>query len=122
MKWIGGLEKGVTLISKTQQYSYSTGSYIRGRWEEDPATAGTFEGSIQPLSFKDMQSTAVGREDRGKVKIYTKTQLPVGEEDSNISGAIVEWQGKKWEVIQEIVYAMGILPHNKYIAELRGKV
>lgn len=114
----------MTLISGTQTYTYTVGQFINGIWVEDPEEAGTFEGSIQPLNYKDVQSLPVGRQDTGMVKVYSDIPLPVGEEveDINVkrpSGAILDWQGKKWEVKKEKAYQMGLILHYRYEAELR---
>lgn len=116
----------MTLISGTQTYTYKLGKYINGIWTEGTEETETFNGSIQPLNYKDIRSLEVGRQDVGKIKIYSDIQLPVGSEieegDISVeksSGAIILWQSKWWEVIQEIAYQMNLISHYKYIAEYR---
>jgi hypothetical protein len=116
----------MTLISATQTYTYRLGKYVKGIWTESDDLPGTFEGSIQPLSYKDIQALPAGREDKGKIKIYSDVQLPIGseinpgtEDIEKTSGAIIDWQGKTWEIIQELSYQMGLISHYKYIAEIR---
>jgi len=119
----------MTLISGTQTYKYSLGKYIRGIWTEIHPEQLTFEGSIQPLNLKDINSLNVGREDKGKIKIYSDIKLPIGSEIEDTkediekkSGAIIQWQGSTWEIIAESAYQMGLISHYKYIAELREKI
>ncbi|MGD8707091.1 MAG: hypothetical protein PVI88_00220 [Nitrosopumilaceae archaeon] len=119
----------MTLISGTQMYNYSVGKYVEGEWTESPAEPGTFNGSIQPLNYKELNALQIGREDKGKIKIYSDIELPIGseievgqEEMEKTSGAIITWQGKLWEVIKQVSYQMGIISHYKFIAEYRGPV
>jgi hypothetical protein len=117
----------MTLISDTQTYSYKVGKYIRGKWIEKYPEDLTFEGSIQPLNFKDINSLPTGRQDKGRIKAYSDTPLPIAKEIEEVdeneevdSGAILKWQGCLWEVTAGDPFQMGLIPHYRYIAEYRG--
>ena len=117
----------MSLISATQTYSYKTGKYIRGKWIETNPEDFTFEGSIQPLNFRDINSLPSGRQDTGRIKAYSFTELPVAKEVEEIdedeevdSGAMIKWQGYLWEVTAIDPFQMGLISHYRYIAEYRG--
>jgi hypothetical protein len=107
-----------TLFPETISYNQVTGSYVEGVWT--PGSAGsTFEGSVQPLNGKDLQSLNIGREDRGLVKVYSGSRLNVSLEGSNKSGDEVIWKGQIWEIVRELQYQNDLIPHYKYFAEYR---
>lgn len=100
----------------------TTGQYINGVWVAgDPETL-YFYGSVQPAIGKEIDSLPVGREDSGKVKIYSDRILPVSKEAGDDTGAIVIWEDQKWEVIFEGKFKNGLIPHHKYIAQYAGEV
>jgi len=111
-----------TLFPKTITYQQVAGSFINGVYTK-VNTPSTFIGSVQPVTGKDIESLNVGREDRGKVKIYSNTPLNVSIEGIQTKpGDVVEWQGQKWEVIQEMIFQNDLIEHYKYIGEFRGTV
>jgi hypothetical protein len=85
-------------------------------------TESTFSGSIQPVSGKDLETIEVGREDRGKVKIYSSAQLRVGLAGTDYSGDVVIYDNKEWEIIQAMPHLNNLIEHYKYIAEFRKEV
>lgn len=85
-------------------------------------TPGTFTGSVQPTTGKDLEFLPVGREDIGTIKIYSDTQLNVAIAGTNKSGDIVVWEGQRWECIQEMKFQNGLIEHYKYIARYEGEV
>lgn len=117
-----------TLFPKQITYEYHTanataGSYnTAGDWV--PGTTGElfFLGSVQPASGKEIDSLPVGREDTGKVKIYSDRVLPVSKQGGDEAGAIVFWKNQKWEVIYELTFQNDLIPHYKYIGEYKGEV
>ena len=106
-----------TLFPRTISMIHRTAELVNGRWTTSEAE-GSFVGSVQPVSGKDLQFLPEGRRDIGMVKVYSNTALAVSVEGSNTPGDIVLWAGKKWEVIRELVYANDIINHFKYIAAL----
>ena len=116
------------LFPKKIDYEYHTandtgGSYnTAGDWV--PGDTGTlfFLGSVQPTNGKEIDSLPVGREDTGKVKIYSDRVLPVSKQGGNDAGAIVFWKNQKWEVIYELTFQNDLIPHYKYFGEYRGEV
>jgi hypothetical protein len=110
---------GVTQNRKVVTFTRSRTNRGKG---EKTSTNDVFIGTIQPMTGKDLELVTVGREDRGKVKIYSDRELNVGIEGTNKSGDLVFYQSKKYEIIQAMDFQNGVLPHYKYIAEFRGKI
>lgn len=109
-----------TLFHRTIQAEHRTGSYVRGDWVVAAVENFTFTGSVQPLTGKETEFLPENRRDTGLVKIYSNTPLEVSLEGSNTAGDVVIWAGKRWEVVQELVYANGLVEHYKYIAAYIG--
>lgn len=109
-----------TLFPHTISCIRRTGSRVSGRWEES-STMDTITGSVQPLNGKDTQFLPEGRRDTGLMKVYSNSPLAVSIEGTGKPGDVVIWAGKKWEVIQELVYANGLIDHYKYIAAYIGE-
>ena len=110
----------MTLFPKTITYQTQPFTLVKGVATLGTPVVSTFQGSVQPMSGKEINSLPVGREDTGKVKIYSDTILPVSVKDGDDSGAIVIWQSQKWEVIFELKYQNNLINHYKYIGEYRG--
>lgn len=106
-----------TLFPRTISYKHRTVELVNGVWEFSE-TDGTFTGSVQPLTGKELQFLPEGRRDIGLMKVYSNTPLSVSVEGSNTPGDIVIWAGRKWEIIRELVFANDLINHYKYIAAL----
>ena len=99
-----------------------TSSYVGGVWTSAAPSALSFRGTIQPITGKELESLNVGQDDTGKVKVYSTTKLNVAKKGDNATGDIVYYNGKKWELIDELDYQNKLIQHYKYIAEYRGVV
>lgn len=109
------------LFPKTISYFIVTGSRVKGKWT--PAeNAGTFIGSVQPVTGRDLDVVQVGRQDTGKIKVYANESLNVSKEDSNTPGDLIVWEGSKWEIIAKLPYQNNLINHYKYIAEFRKAI
>jgi hypothetical protein len=106
-----------TLFPRTISYKHRASELVNGVWEFSE-TDGTFTGSVQPLTAKELQFLTEGRRDIGLMKVYSNTPLSVSVEGSNTPGDVVLWAGRKWEIIRELVFANDIINHYKYIAAL----
>lgn len=106
-----------TLFQRTIGYKHRTADLVNGVWEFSE-TDGTFTGSVQPLTGKELQFLPEGRRDIGLMKVYSNTPLYVSVEGSNTPGDVVIWAGRKWEIIRELVFANDLINHYKYIAAL----
>jgi hypothetical protein len=86
----------------------------------------TIQADIQPEKGEDdgigIKSSEQSRKEIGLVKVYSETRLNVAKEGVTLSGTVLDWEGRKWEVIQEGPYQKGglfaILDHYKYKAQL----
>ena len=109
-----------TLFPKSISYETHTagiteGSYnAAGDWVAGSSETLTLLGSVQPASGEEIESLPVGRRNRGVSKIYSDRALPIAEEGGGEAGAIVFWQGDKWEVVKEGKYKNDLIPHYKY--------
>ena len=106
-----------TLFPRTISYKHRTAELVNGVWEFSE-TDGTFTGSVQPLTGKELQFLPEGRRDIGLMKVYSNTPLSVSVEGSNTPGDVVIWAGRKWEIIRQLVFANDLINHYKYIAAL----
>lgn len=106
-----------TLFPRTISYKHRNAELVNGVWEFSE-TDGTFTGSVQPLTGKELQFLPEGRRDIGLMKVYSNTPLSVSVEGSNTPGDVVIWAGRKWEIIRELVFANDLINHYKYIAAL----
>ena len=106
-----------TLFQRTISYKHRTAELVNGVWEFSE-TDGTFTGSVQPLTGKELQFLPEGRRDIGLMKVYSNTPLSVSVEGSNTPGDVVIWAGRKWEIIRDLVFANDLINHYKYIAAL----
>ena len=109
-----------TLFPHTIAVLHRTGARVSGKWTESSSTT-SITGSVQPLNGKDLQFLPEGRRDTGLCKVYSNTPLSVSIEGSETPGDVVIWAGKKWEVIQELVFANGLIDHYTYIAAYIGE-
>lgn len=108
-----------TLFPLPQTYYRNAGDYVDGRWVSTVSGPLTFLGSVQPITAKDVAAGIPGRQDVGDVKVYASEALKVGEQGSLYKGDVVFWQGRYWEIMQELPHQSMLIPHFKYIAELR---
>ena len=109
----------LTLFPKTVTYYSVTFTRTKGVPTIALGVALTFSGSTQPTTGKDLETLPQGREDRGTIKVYSDIQLNISAEGTSNPGDYVVHSNKKWEVIAELDYDNNLIPHYKYIAELR---
>lgn len=99
----------------------AVGSYVNGVWQDGVKTTTTFTADVQPMTSKETSALSIGSMNLGKVKIYTNDVLNVTGDGDNQKGDIITWDGdgNDYEVISQSTYTNGLIPHGKYIAELR---
>ena len=101
----------------------------RGKYIESQTTialVGAQGGTVQPATTQNggqfILSMESGRRDLGHVVIYTKSTLVAPQEGATgVSPDKVVWKGGIWEIVHQEPYEGTLIPHNKYIAEYRGK-
>lgn len=106
----------MTLFPKTIVVNTLTGSYVNGEWSSTPVP-GTFLGSVQPMSGKEVEALGIARHDGGYVKVYSNTALNVSEEGGDQEGDRVTWQNQIWEVVKDLRFQNDIISHYKYVAQ-----
>lgn len=110
----------MTLFPRPFSVSRVARSLVRGVWTLGTPATFTATGSIQPLTGRDLMVLEPATRNIGKVWIYTSDTLHIRKDGSSETSDTVTWNGYKWEVIDEKPYISGIIPHHKYMAELRG--
>lgn len=100
-------------------YYNNSGLYIEG----SPEANTSIIADIQSLTSKELESLNIGRDDLGKIKIFSDTELLVAlaGEDGNYlqNGDKVTFLNDDYEIIQRVPFVNNIIPHFEYIAELR---
>lgn len=109
-----------TLFPKPFQVRRNTRTLVRGVWELGSPETLTFQGSIQPLSGRDLLTLEPASRDIGKVWVYTGSQLQKRTEASSSVADLLVYDGSLWEVIDDKGYSNDLIPHHKYLAEYRG--
>lgn len=109
-----------TLFPKPFTIRRNTRSLVRGVWQLGTPETLTFQGSVQPLSGRDLMVLEQASRDIGKVWIYTGSQLKKRTEGSQDVADLLVHGGSIWEIIDDKPYSNGIIPHHKYMAEYRG--
>lgn len=109
-----------TLFPKTNSYyPYNDSTKSKGRITSNYGNIATFVGNIQPMSQKEVDTLGIGRKDMGKVKVYTDTIFTISIEGQENTGDKVVYDSNIYEVIRKDRHTGSLLPHHKYIAELR---
>ena len=96
-------------------YNGDTGLYEPGADSEI-----IIQANAQPVTGRELDSLDIGRNNLGKIKIYTDYELKVAIKGTGQNGDIFIFDdGFEYEVIQKLPYNSNIINHNKYIAEIR---
>lgn len=74
-------------------------------------------GSIQPVTGKDTLAFEMGSRDAGKVKVYSTERLQCRERGV-AEGDFVVYCSRPYQLVGEMPYANGVIPHFKYYADL----
>ncbi len=110
------------LFPQTYNYlPYSSSTKVKGRVTVGYGSSTIFSGNVQPMSQKEVDSLDIGRKDLGKIKIYTDQVFTISEEGKENTGDIIIYDSAYYEVIKLDHHTGTLLPHRKYIAELRTK-
>lgn len=111
-----------TLFPKAHSVTRTTGGLdAYGVWTPGTPVTVAFTGSVQPMSM-EAAAKAIGRETVGAVRIFSSSKLQTCVEKGNNPGDVLTWQGHKWELLKEMAFDNGLIPHFAYVAECRGPV
>lgn len=96
--------------SPVNGYYDDSGKYIKSDLIEHP-----FSGTIQPVSGKEFANLDIAEKEKGIVKIFSNTQLPVASEGNvETEGAYILWGGKYYKLVKESIYQSNLINHFKY--------
>lgn len=109
----------MSLFRYPQTYYKNDGAYVGGEWTATVTGPFTFLGTIQPDTGKDVFPKEPGRDDVGRVRVFSTTALTVGEQGGTAKGDLVTYRGRWYELIQALPHLNRIIPHHEYLAELR---
>lgn len=99
---------------------YTTGSYVNGLWSGETTTTVTVQGSVQPITGRDVDVQEGGRKDVGQVWLITDAALSVSVEGSAARGDVLIWQGRRYEIVRREDWSSQVLNHVRYRCEYRG--
>jgi hypothetical protein len=93
--------------------SYAPGDWVKGSWVEGEKNTTPFKGTWQAASGQALQVLDVGKRSREAYKAFAPIELDftAADEDRGISGDIVVWEGKEYEVSNAVKLNNGLLPH-----------
>lgn len=97
----------------------AAGSYVNGIWVAGARTTGTILASIQPVVEQDLITAPEGRRMTDMIKVYTETDLQIGEEAFYLQPDIIVWRGYCYEITSQSVRQMNVINHYKYYATKR---
>jgi hypothetical protein len=109
-----------TLFPKPYTIRRRDRTLVRGVWTPWVPTELVIQGSVQPLTGKDLQTMEAGSRDLGKVWIYTNDILRKRTEGSLTEADVLVYDDSLWEVIDTRSYLSGLIEHRKHLAEYRG--
>lgn len=96
------------------------GTYVDGV-PEILTFSGPNGGTVQPLSGEDIANLEPASRSIGKVWIRTKAVLRKRTDGSLEKADVLIHDGRRWEIIDNMNFDNGQIPHHKYLAEYRGK-
>jgi len=99
--------------------SFEDGEFIKGKFIPGAQFSRNTIADIQPITGKELESLNIGRQELGKIKIYTDDIYTISKEGTTKNSDIIVWKGNDYEIIQKLPYDGDLINHNKYIAEIR---
>ena len=91
---------------------------VKGRSSDVVRTNIYIIASIQPAKGSEIQLLEEGNRELATIKIYTTSELTIGNKSTNLPSDIIEYNGQSYKVVHRFKYDIGTLDHNKYLAQL----
>lgn len=100
---------GATTLTVTRR---AAGSYVAGVWTPGATSTLTVEGSLQPMTGRELLLLPEGERTRARWKLYTETELRTADETTTTEADRVSWNGRSLVVVRVQDYShVGLLPH-----------
>ena len=110
------------MFRKSLTITRNTVKLVKGVYTNLTPTTLVIIAGVQTLSTADIQALEqIGRQTKGSVKVYTNSELKIAEQGTDQKGDTFVWNGRKYEVVTKDIFDNNILPHKRYIAELRDE-
>jgi len=94
----------------------AAGSYVSGVFVPGVKSSTTIQASVQPVTEQDLITAPEGRRISDMVKIYTDTDLQVGNDGTGLQPDLIVWRGYAYEISSVSVRQMGVISHYKIFA------
>lgn len=95
---------------------FKPGQTVAGKFQADIEKVFTTPASVQPLGYKELVREDIGDRTREFIRIYTEVELMANDNDAQLKGDIIMFNGDKFEA-QKVERWMHLnLPHFKTIA------
>lgn len=110
----------MTLFPSPIKISRSSGAYdeVTGVWVEGTPATFIVEGSVQPLTAREVLAMDPEDRDDGMVALFTDADLKVSTKGSTSDGDLVVFQGMNYRLVAKDPFLNGLIPHYRY----RGKL
>lgn len=100
---------GATLLTVTRT---AAGTYVDGVWTPGATSTFGIEGSLQPMSGRELLLLPEGERAAARWKLYTETALLTADEAAQTEADRVSWNGRSLVVVRVNDYShVGMLEH-----------
>jgi hypothetical protein len=93
--------------------SFAPGSREKGSWMEGARSEPVpFKGTWQSAGGQTLQLLPEGKRSREAYKVFAPIELDfTADDDNGVSGDLVVWEGKEYEVSAAVKWDNGLIPH-----------
>jgi len=90
-----------------------TGSRVNGVWVKGEPEDMEFAGTVQPASGKVMEYLPEGKRNAETISVFAppEMQFTPADDERNVAGDLVIYEGRPYEVVIAKKWNVGLLPH-----------
>ena len=94
------------------------GFYEKGRWIKGTPVDTPFEGTAQPATGRVLELLSEGKRHNDSIRVFAPLNMEFTSADSEkeISGDIIVWEGRQYEVMVARPNKAGLIPHWDMVA------